>query len=101
MVEEYAVRLTPMASRFIPPQGPPRVLALGQLTNSIGDGAYYVCSALYFTRIIGLTPTQVGLGLTLGWAIGSFAGVPFGHLADRRGPRGTAVLLALATAAAV
>jgi MFS family permease len=90
-----------MASRFIPPAGAPRVLAYGQLTNSIGDGAYYVCSALYFTRIIGLTPTQVGLGLTLGWAIGSFAGVPFGHLADRRGPRGTAVLLALATAAAV
>jgi MFS family permease len=90
-----------MASRFIPSQGPPRVLALGQLTNSIGDGAYYVCSALYFTRIIGLTPTQVGLGLTLGWAIGSFAGVPFGHLADRHGPRGTAVLLALTTAAAV
>jgi MFS family permease len=90
-----------MSSRFVPPAGPPRMLALAQLTNSIGDGAYYVCSALYFTRIIGLSPTQVGLGLTLGWAVGSFAGVPLGHLADRRGPRGTAVLLALATGAAV
>jgi len=90
-----------MVSRFVPPAGPPRMLALAQLTNSIGDGAYYVCSALYFTRIVSLSPTQVGLGLTLGWAVGSLAGVPLGALADRRGPRGTASLLALATGAAV
>ncbi|MBD0695976.1 MFS transporter, partial [Streptomyces sp. CBMA123] len=34
-------------------------------------------------------------------ALGSLAGVPLGHLADRRGPRRTAVTLALATAAVV
>src|SRR5437899_10259069 len=90
-----------MLSKFVPPAGPPRVLAIAQLTNSVGDGAYYVCSALYFTRVIGLSPTQVGFGLTVGWAIGSLAGVPLGHLADRRGARGVAILLALATAAAV
>ncbi|MER6828105.1 MFS transporter [Streptosporangium sp. NPDC000563] len=90
-----------MFSRIMPPAGPPRVLALAQLTNSIGDGAYYVCSALYFIRIVGLSPTQVGFALTLGWAVGFVAGVPLGHLADRRGPRGTAVLLAVATAASV
>ena len=77
------------------------MLAIAQLANSFGDGAYYVCSALYFSRIVGLSPTQIGLGLTLGWAAGFLAGVPLGHLADRRGPRGTAVLLALATATAV
>ncbi|MFJ7068639.1 MFS transporter [Streptomyces sp. NPDC101115] len=80
---------------------PPRVLALAQLMNSIGDGAYYVTSALYFTAIVGLSPAQIGIGLTLGWAVGSVAGVPLGHLADRRGARGTAVLLALATSLAV
>ncbi|MGJ6968426.1 MFS transporter [Streptosporangium sp. G11] len=90
-----------MFSRITPPSGPPRVLALAQLANSIGDGAYYVCSALYFTRIVGLSPTQVGFALTLGWAVGFVAGVPLGHLADRRGARGTAVLLAVATAASV
>ncbi|MFD2689020.1 MFS transporter [Streptomyces phyllanthi] len=88
-------------SRIIPPGGPQRVLALAQLTNSVGDGAYYVCSALYFSRIVGLTPTQIGGALTLGWAIGACAGVPLGHLADRRGPRGIAMLLSGATAAAV
>ncbi len=80
---------------------PKSLLALAQLTSSIGDGAYIVCSALYFTLIVGLSPAQIGFGLTLGWAAGAVAGVPLGHLADRRGPRGTAVLLALVTASAV
>ncbi|WP_279579723.1 MFS transporter [Fodinicola feengrottensis] len=90
-----------MAIRIVPPAGPARMLAQAQLTNAIGDGAYYVTSALYFTLFIGLTPTQVGLGLTLGWAIGSVVGVPLGYLADRRGPRGIAVLLAVATGLSV
>ncbi|NUT12853.1 MAG: MFS transporter [Nonomuraea sp.] len=77
-----------------------RVLAAAQLANAIGDGAYLVTSALYFARIVGLSVTEIGLGLTLGWAVGSVAGVPLGHLADRRGPRGVAVLLALTTAVA-
>ncbi|MGW0879057.1 MFS transporter [Streptomyces sp. NPDC002671] len=80
---------------------PQRRLALAQLANSVGDGAYYVSSALYFTQVVGLAPARVGLGLTLAWAFGSLVGVPLGRLADRRGPRGTSVLLALGTAAAV
>ncbi|KAB2973662.1 MFS transporter [Streptomyces sp. SS1-1] len=90
-----------MTTRLLPPAGPRRVLALAQLSNSVGDGAYYTTSALYFTQIVGLGPARVGLGLTVGWAVGSLAGVPLGRLADRRGPRGTAVLLALATGLAV
>lgn len=86
---------------MIPPAGPQRVLALAQLSNSVGDGAYYVTSALYFTHVVGLAPARVGLGLTVAWAVGSLVGVPLGRLADRRGPRGTAVLLALATSVAV
>ncbi|MEW2396586.1 MFS transporter [Streptomyces sp. NPDC046862] len=89
------------ASRLVPPAGPPRVLALAQLANSVGDGAYYVTSALYFTHVVGLSPTRVGLGLTVAWAVGSLVGVPLGRLADRRGPRETAVLLAAATGLAV
>ncbi|NEB80761.1 MFS transporter, partial [Streptomyces sp. SID14478] len=64
---------------------PSRVRALfaAQLANSVGDGAYYVTSALYFTRVVGLSATQIGLALTLAWAIGAVAGVPLGALADR------------------
>jgi MFS family permease len=87
--------------RIVPPAGPARALAVAQLTDSIGLGGYLVCSALYFTRIVGLSPTQVGFGLTVGWAVAFFAAVPLGHLADRRGPRGVAVFLALCTAAAL
>lgn len=87
-------------TRF-PPPGPARPLTVAQLTDSIGLGGYLVCSALYFTRIVGLTPAQVGFGLTVGWAVGFLTGVPLGHLADRRGPRGVAVLLASCTAAAL
>ncbi|WP_055535321.1 MFS transporter [Streptomyces graminilatus] len=90
-----------MTSSLVPPAGPQRVLALAQLANSVGDGAYYVTSALYFTHVVGLAPARVGLGLTLAWAVGSLVGVPLGRLADRRGARGTAVLLALATGTAV
>ncbi|UUU38510.1 MFS transporter [Streptomyces sp. NBC_00162] len=90
-----------MTIRILPPPGPPRRLVAAQLSNSVGDGAYYVCSALYFTRVVGLSPAQIGLGLTVAWAVGSVAGVPLGALADRRGPRGTSAALAVATAASV
>ncbi|MEV5411271.1 MFS transporter [Thermopolyspora sp. NPDC052614] len=86
-------------SRILPPAGPPRVLAAAQLANSLGDGAFYACSALFFTRIVGLSAVQVGAALTVGWATGMLAGVPLGYLADRWGPRRTTLTLALATAA--
>ncbi|MER7849034.1 MFS transporter [Kitasatospora sp. NPDC096077] len=86
---------------LLPPAGPQRTLAAAQLASSVGDGAYYTCSALYFTRVVGMSPTALGLGLALAWAIGSLAGVPLGHLADRRGPRRTAVTLALAATVTV
>ncbi|GAA1748194.1 MFS transporter [Nonomuraea bangladeshensis] len=78
-----------------------RVLAQAQFANSVGDGAYLVASAFYFAKVVGLPPAQIGIGLTAGWAVGMVAGVPLGHLADRRGPRGVAVALAVATAVAV
>ncbi|MFD4015929.1 MFS transporter [Streptomyces sindenensis] len=90
-----------MPVRWIPAAGPARGLAVAQLVNSLGDGAYYVCSALYFSQVVGLSAAQIGLGLTLAWGVGAVAGVPLGALADRRGPRGTAVALALATAVCV
>ncbi|MFJ9429362.1 MFS transporter [Streptomyces sp. NPDC101490] len=79
----------------------PRALLLAQGSNSVGDGAFYVASALYFTEIVGLSAAQVAAGLAVAWAVGSIAGVPLGALADRRGPRGTSALLALVTALAV
>lgn len=81
--------------------GAARNLAMAQLANSVGDGAFIVTSALFFTRVVGLSTAEVGLGLTVAWLIGFLTGVPLGNLADRKGPRGVAILLALATALSV
>jgi MFS family permease len=85
-------------SGIIPPGGPRRVLAVAELAGSIGDGAFYACSALYFTRVVGLSATEVGLALTLGAGIGMAAGVPLGYSADRWGPRRATVLVATGSA---
>ncbi|NIK58788.1 MFS transporter [Kribbella shirazensis] len=93
-----------MSSRLgqmLPPAGAPRSLAMAQLANSVGDGAFVVTSALFFTRVVGLSTAQVGLGLTIAWLLGFLAGVPLGNLADHYGARGAATLLALTTAASV
>ncbi|MDX6264182.1 MAG: hypothetical protein QOH84_5870 [Kribbellaceae bacterium] len=89
------------AGTFLPPAGAARNLAFAQLANSVGDGAFIVTSALFFTRIVGLSTAQVGLGLTIAWLVGFLIGVPLGNLADRKGPRVVAILLALSTAVSV
>ena len=75
-----------------------RVLATAQFTNSLGDGAYYVTSILFFTTVVGLSPAQVGVGLSCAWGLGFLAATPLGHAADRHGLRGAAMALAATTA---
>jgi len=86
---------------ILPPAGAPRDLAMAQLANSVGDGAFVVTSALFFTRVVGLSTAEVGLGLTIAWLVGFLTGVPLGNLADRKGARGVAIALALTTATSV
>jgi MFS family permease len=82
--------------------GPSRTLILAQLANTLGNGAFVTTSALYFTRVVGFSAGQFGLGLSIAGIAGLLAGVPFGHLADRRGPRNVAAsLMALAGVAVV
>src|SRR4029450_4055710 len=52
-------------------------------------------SVLYFNRIVGLSIAEVGLGLTIAGLFGLLASIPFGHLADRRGPRALFVVPSL------
>ncbi|MFJ9347760.1 MFS transporter [Streptomyces sp. NPDC101237] len=86
---------------LVPPAGPARTLALAQLISRTGDGAYYVTAALFFTQVVGLSAAQLGLGLTIAWTVALALSVPLGHLADRRGARGTAVFFFLCAAVAV
>jgi MFS family permease len=75
-----------------------KTLLAAQFTNSLGDGAFYVTSAVYFTTVAGLDPAEVGAGLSCGWTVGFLSAAALGAAADRVGLRGSAVGLAVATA---
>lgn len=86
---------------LLPAPGPTRVLAFATLVNTAGNGLFLTGSALFFTRSVGLSVRQVGVGLTVGGLLGLLAGVPAGHLADRRGAREVLVAVMLLQAAAL
>ncbi|MEH1169768.1 MFS transporter [Micromonospora sp. CPCC 205539] len=77
--------------RLLPPPGPARILTLGTLVKTVGRGLWLVASALFLTRSVGLSATQVGVGLTISALVGVLASAPSGYLADRLGPRGVQV----------
>jgi MFS family permease len=78
------------------PAGPLRRLAAGTLISAVGNGAWYTSWALFLTRSVGLSPAQVGVGMTIAGVVGLVAATPIGWLADRVGAREVyAVLLAI------
>ena len=79
-------------STLVPEPGARRRLGLATGIYNIGTGMFMTVSVLYFTEGLGLSVTEVGLWLAVAGLIGLFGGVPMGHLADRRGPRGVAAL---------
>ncbi|MEU1087944.1 MFS transporter [Streptomyces sp. NPDC005892] len=66
---------------------PERALIAASFVNRVGNGLFNAASALYFTLVVGLPAVQVGAALTIAGVIGLCAGIPGGHLADRRGAR--------------
>ena len=77
----------PLTVRGVPVDPNLRIMAVATLVNTFGNGALVTTFALYFTRVVGLRPTQVGLALSAGALAGLLVQVPAGHLADVRGPR--------------
>jgi MFS family permease len=71
----------------IPKESAIRILSLATLINTFGNGLFMTIEVIYFTLYVGLTPAQVGLGLSLGGAVSLLFNIPAGHLADRFGPR--------------
>lgn len=71
----------------IPPPGLPRRLSFQHLLTGIGTGTYITGSAVFFTEVVGLRPTEIGLGLSIGAGASLFAAVPLGTFADRHDPR--------------
>src|SRR4051794_33938441 len=87
--------------QLVPPPGPLRVMATATLVNTFGNGLFYTSAALFYTRSIGLSPGQVGVGLTVAGLAALLVGVPAGHLADLRGARELLRIIYVAEAVAM
>jgi MFS transporter len=78
-------------------------LGAGTFVSAVGNGAWYTSWALFLTRSVGLSPAQVGIGMTVAGVVGLLAATPIGWVADRLGARevfATLLLLQAATALA-
>lgn len=75
------------AATLLPPRGPLRPYAATTLADWFGNGLFLTGAALFFTRVVGLTPAQVGIGLTTAALLGPAVSVPAGRLGDRYGHR--------------
>ncbi|NUT32195.1 MAG: MFS transporter [Hamadaea sp.] len=85
--------------KLVPTDPVVRALVTSKLASSVSRGLFITVSVIFFTRSVGLTAGEVGLGLTIAAVAGMFAGVPIGHLADRVGPRGIMIAFGVARAA--
>jgi MFS family permease len=65
--------------------GAARVLAVSTLVQTVGRGVWLTVSTIFLTRAVGLTVTEVGVGLTIAGLISLLASAPLGYLADRCG----------------
>ncbi|MGW0853774.1 MFS transporter [Streptomyces sp. NPDC002690] len=90
-----------MTRGLLPEPGPRRTLAAATFISSIGNGLFMTAAALFFTRSVGLSVAQVGLGMGVAALVGLAAGVPVGRVADLRGPRETYLVIQLVQAVAM
>jgi hypothetical protein len=75
-------------------------LGAGTFVSAVGNGAWYTSWALFLTRSVGLSPAQVGLGMTVAGVVGLLAATPIGWVADRLGAREVFVALLVLQGAA-
>ncbi|MEV4534967.1 MFS transporter [Asanoa sp. NPDC049518] len=72
---------------LVPPAGIPRAYALVSLIFGVGIGTFSTGSAVFFTRVVGLRPHEIGIGLSAAAGAVLVCSVPLSALADRWGPR--------------
>ncbi len=80
---------------WLPPSSGARRLLAASFVDSLGTGLFLAGSALFFTRVLGLTTVQVGVGLSLAGLAGFLGMVPVGRLADAVGGKRAIVALYL------
>lgn len=85
----------PILSHLIPQPGPIRVLVAANVGRSIGNGILVSVVILYFTRAVGISPQQLGVGLAIAAALNMLVSVPAGHVSDVIGPRTSAIIFVI------
>jgi MFS family permease len=60
-----------------------RLLLWGRGISALGDGLWFTLWAIYFTRVVGLSATAVGVGMAIAAGVGLASVIPLGSLADR------------------
>ncbi|MEW2431646.1 MFS transporter [Micromonospora sp. NPDC047644] len=71
----------------VPPAGLTRALAVQAMVYAVGSGLFHAGSAVFFTRALGLSAAQVGLGLSVAAGVTLLGTVSLGGLTDRYGPQ--------------
>jgi len=82
----------------LPPDPVARQLCLQSGIWAVGFGAFLAGSAVFFTKIIGLSATEVASGIAVANVVGLVVSAPFGILADKIGYRHSWALGALVEA---
>jgi MFS family permease len=77
---------------MIPSDHARKVMSLSTLINTFGNGLFMTVEVIYFTLIVGLSPTKVALALSIAGGVALSVSVPAGHISDRFGPRDIASL---------
>lgn len=85
-----------LLNKIIPQERHLRILAGSTFVNTFGNGLFMTVDVIYFTTIVGLSPGQVALAISIAGGLGMSLSVPAGHIADRFGPRNiSAIAVAL------
>ncbi|MFM6941199.1 MAG: MFS transporter [Candidatus Planktophila sp.] len=80
-------KLSAITAKVIPAERELRLLAGSTLVNTFGNGLFMTVDVIYFTTIVGLSPAQVALAISIAGGLAMSLSVPAGHIADRFGPR--------------
>ena len=72
---------------LVPPTKLERDLALQCVLSAFATGSFLTGTAVFFTQVVGLTGSQVGLGMSIAAVITLVLSLPIGRLSDRVGAR--------------